>query len=132
MLRFLRGSTSCYGDISKAHKGFRHSPDECGYLGCKASDADRFVYVNCVGTFGVASAGYWWSRISAGKIRLMHQLTGRRLLELLLYADDLEAVAGDRSGPRGIVISYGSLAALGFPFKWVKTCRGFVVERVGA
>ena len=61
----------------------------------------------------------------------MHHVTGRRLLELLLYADDLEAVAGDRAGRRGIVISYASLAALGFPFNWAKTCGGFVVEWVG-
>ena len=61
----------------------------------------------------------------------MHHITGRRLLELLLYADDLEAIAGDRAGRRGIVISYASLAALGFPFKWAKSCGGFVVEWVG-
>ena len=135
LLRFLKdhrcAALSVTGDISKAHRRFRHSPDEWGYLGCKASDADAFVYVNCVGTFGVASAGYWWSRISGGGIRLMHHVTGRRFLELLLYADDLEAIAGDRAGRRGIVISYAALAALGFPFKWAKTCGGFVVEWVG-
>ncbi|CAE7463581.1 unnamed protein product, partial [Symbiodinium pilosum] len=135
LLRFLKdhrcAALSVTGDISKAHRRFRHSPDEWGYLGRKASDSDAFVYVNCVGTFRVASAGYWWSRISGGGIRLMHHITGRRLLELLLYADDLKAVAGDRAGRRGIVISYASLAALGFPFKWAKTCGGFVVEWVG-
>ncbi|CAE7367520.1 unnamed protein product, partial [Symbiodinium pilosum] len=107
LLRFLKehqcAALSVTGDISKAHRRFRHSPDEWGYLGCKASDADAYVYVNCVGTFGVASAGYWWSRISGG----------------------------GRWRPCGTVISYASLAALGFPFKWAKTCGGFVVEWVG-
>ena len=42
LLRFLKdhrcAALSVTGDISKAHRRFRHSPDEWGYLGCKASD----------------------------------------------------------------------------------------------
>ena len=116
LLRFLKehqcAALSVTGDISKAHRRFRHSPDEWGYLGCKASDADAYVYVNCVGTFGVASAGYWWSRISGGGIRLMHHITGRRFLELLLYVDDLEAVAGDRAGLSSPMLHWRRWASL--------------------
>ena len=108
------------GDISKAHRRFKHRRDEWGFLGCKASSKDEVVYINCVGTFGVASAGYWWARLSGGTIRLTHHLTGKRALEILLFADDVEMIGGDRRGRRGIVLSYAILASLGLPFKWSK------------
>ena len=37
----------------------------------------------------------------------------------------------DHAGRRGIVLSYAALAALNFPFKWAKTCDGFVVKWIG-
>ncbi|CAE7452455.1 unnamed protein product, partial [Symbiodinium sp. CCMP2456] len=54
-----------------------------------------------------------------------------RALELLLYADDVEIIGGDRRGRRGIVLSYAILACLGFPFKWSKTKGGLNVQWVG-
>ena len=51
LLRFLKdhrcAALSLAGNISKAHRRFRHSPDEWGYLGCKASDADACVCQLC-------------------------------------------------------------------------------------
>ena len=91
---------SVVGDISKAHRRFKHSADEHGYLACQLesvgdkgnSDSD-IIYVNRVGTFGVSCASYWWTRIAACGIRATHHLLGPFfLLELLLYADDLEAI----------------------------------------
>ena len=90
---------------------------QIAFLGCMASSRDTFVYLNCVGTFGLASAGYWWAKISGGSIRLVPQLTGRRALEIPLFADDVEMIGGDKRGRRGIVLSYALLACLGFPFK---------------
>ena len=119
------------GDISKAHRRFKHRRDEWGFLGCKASSKDEVVYINCVGTFGVASAGYWWARLSGGTIRLTHHLTGKRALEILLFADDVEMIGGDRRGRRGIVLSYAILASLGLPFKWSKTKGGLNVQWIG-
>ena len=119
------------GDISKAHRRFKHRTDEWGFLGCKASSGDDVVYINCVGTFGVASAGYWWARLSGGTIRLTHHLTGKRALEILLFADDVEMIGGDRQGRRGIVLAYAILASLGLPFKWSKTKGGLNVQWIG-
>ena len=119
------------GDISKARRRFKHRRDEWGYLGCKASSKDDVVYVNCVGTFGVASAGYWWARLSGGTIRLTHHLTGKRALEILLFADDVEMIGGDPRGRRGVVLSYAILASLGLPFKWSKTKGGLNVQWIG-
>ena len=130
---------SVVGDISKAHRRFKHSADEHGFLACQlevagdraVSDSDT-VYVNKVGTFGVSCASYWWTRIAACGIRATHHLLGPFfLLELLLYADDLETIGRDRSGRMGIPLAFVFLAALGFPFKWAKTRGGFRVEWLG-
>ncbi|CAE7761061.1 unnamed protein product [Symbiodinium sp. KB8] len=67
LLRHLReerlAPVAITGDISKAHRRYKHRQDEWGFLGCKASSQDSAVYLNCVGTFGLASAGYWWATI---------------------------------------------------------------------
>ena len=44
---------------------------------------------------------------------------------MLLYADDLESMG---RGAKGRQFRYLYLAALGYPFKWAKTCGGFRVE----
>ena len=64
------------GDFGKAHRRFKYRSDECGYLACRVADTDPYVYVNLVGTFGVAFAPYWWGRLSGSLLRLVHQLLG--------------------------------------------------------
>ncbi|CAJ1376433.1 unnamed protein product [Effrenium voratum] len=68
LLDYYRSSATCLfslvGDISKAHRRFRYHPSERGMLACRVSSADNHVYINKVGTFGIGSAAYWWSRIS--------------------------------------------------------------------
>ena len=46
-----------------------------------------------LGTFGVSCASYYWTnKISAAGIRATHHLLGPEfMLDLLLYADDLES-----------------------------------------
>ena len=51
---------SLIGDFGKAHRRFKYRRDECGFLACRVSDNDPYIYVNCVGTFGVSSTPYWW------------------------------------------------------------------------
>ena len=53
-------ASSVVGDISKAHRRFKHREEEHGYLGCQidASEeipgdpASQVAYINKVGTFG--------------------------------------------------------------------------------
>ena len=92
----------------------------------------QIVYVNKVGTFGVSCASYWWTRISAAGIRATHHLLGPEfMLDLLLYADDLEYLRVGLSGRKGIPLSYCVMSLLGFPFKWAKTRGDFRVEWLG-
>ena len=123
---------SLVGDISKAHRRFLHAPEERGLLACRVRDDSHEIYINKVGTFGVASASYWWTRISGAGLRLVHELLGRKHSgELLLYADDLEALGAGVDGRRGLVMTYLYLATLGFPFKWAKQRGGLKVEWIG-
>ena len=133
---------SVVGDISKAHRRFKHREEEHGYLGCQIDASEEIqgdpdsqtVYVNKVLTFGVSGASYWWARISAAGIRATHNLLGPEfMLELPLYADDLESLGLGSSGlwKKGIPLSYCYMSLLGFPFKWAKTREGFRVKWLG-
>jgi hypothetical protein len=123
---------SLVGDISKAHRRFLHAPNERGLLACKVQEGDSFIYVNKVGTFGVACASYWWSRISGAGVRLIHELLGRDMaIEILIFADDIEAIAADAGGRRGITLCFLYMSILGFPFKWAKQRGGLRVAWIG-
>ena len=123
---------SLVGDISKAHRRFLHAPEERGLLSCRISEDDVYIYVNKVGTFGLACASYWWARIAGAGIRLMHEMLGPQMpVDLLIFADDLEAIASSAGGRRGITLSFLFLSCLGFPFKWAKQRGGLRVEWIG-
>ena len=64
-----------------------------------------------------------------GRWDATHHLLGPEfMLDLLLYADDLEFVGVGPSGRKGIPLSYCFMSLLGFLFKWAKTRGGFRVE----
>eukprot|EP00435_Cladocopium_sp_Y103_P068936 s20_g32.t1 len=123
---------SLVGDISKAHRRFLHAPGERGLLACRVLPSDDFIFINRVGTFGVACASYWWSRIAGCGVRLVHELLGPSMpIELLIFADDVESIASDAGGRRGITLSFLFMSVLGFPFKWSKQRGGLRVEWIG-
>eukprot|EP00438_Fugacium_kawagutii_P006907 Skav221031 [mRNA] locus=scaffold576:209066:211813:- [translate_table: standard] len=122
---------SLVGDFEKAHRRFLYAEGERGFLGCRVDPKEDIVYVNRVGTFGVTSTPYWWGRISAALVRLMHYVVGPMFIEALLYADDLEVMAMKREGRIGAVLGYVALAVVGAPMKWKKQRGGMVVEWVG-
>ena len=99
-------------------------------LGCRLEPGH--VWINNVGTFGVASASYWWSRVISGVCRAMYALLGgAHHLDLLVFADDMEFLAIDRQERLSILLAVVILLALGVPFKWAKFRGGFRVGWVG-
>ena len=123
---------SLIGDFEKAHRRFKYCSREHGYLACKVSDSDPYVYVNKIGTFGVSSTPYWWSRLSGALLRLVHYLLGPEVpIEMLLYADDLETMGLGKEGRKGLVLAYVLMAAMRAPFKWKKQRGGLQTEWIG-
>ena len=64
------GHFSLLYDVRKAHRNIPVREEDWGYQACRVqghvnSEGEEMVWLNCVGTFGVASAAYWWGR-SAG------------------------------------------------------------------
>ena len=123
---------SLVGDFAKAHRRFKYMEDEQGFLACKASTESKTVYVNKVGTFGVASTPYWWARLSAALMRLVYWVLGEGFPnDMLLYADDLEVLTIGCEGRIGGVLAFSLMAALGAPFKWAKQRGGLSTEWIG-
>ena len=82
-------------DVARAHKLLPVKRRDWGFQAFRlpgseedAEDGDR-VFLHTRGTFGIASAAYWWQRLAACLVRLCHRLAGRALGILhLLFADD--------------------------------------------
>ena len=123
---------SVLADVSKAHRRFKHCKEEWGYISCKVRAADNVVYYNKVGTFGVASASYWWSRIFAAIVRAVHYLLGKDFpIDMLVYADDIECLGAGKAGRKGIVLAFLIMEIFATPFRWAKTRGGLQTDWIG-
>ena len=84
---------SLLSDISSAHRLVKIRKEEWGLLACELDNPEE-RWLNTVGTFGFSSAAYWFSRLMSGMLRFAYILLGKECtLDMLLYADDLEAIA---------------------------------------
>ena len=121
---------SLLADFSKAHRWVRIKEREHGLLACQVEPGR--VWTNTCGTFGVSSAAYWWSRLSGALVRATHGVLGYKyLLDILLYADDLEMSASNAHEREGIVLAIYFMLVMGAPLKWKKFRGGFKVDWVG-
>ena len=119
------------GDVSKAHRRIKIRRQDWGWQACRLRKGH--VWLNCVGTYGIASAGYWWARLSSALlVRLFYYLmaaSGQQ--DALLFADDLFMVAGRASE----IVDFGALIlvwmALGVPWKWKKFRGGHQASWIG-
>ena len=122
---------SILGDFSKAHRRVPIARKDWGYQGCRLRPGS--VWLNCVGTYGMAPAAYHWGRFGgAAVVRLGHYLVKMQAgLELLLFADDFIGIVSrlrDIIGLGGLIFLW---AALGLPFKWPKFRGGQDVGWIG-
>ena len=99
-------------------------------LGCQV-EAGGDVYINTVGTFGVASASYYWSRVAASVGRIIQDISGRSATTWhQLVADDFHLEAGGRRY-RALISFFVLCATAGIPLSWEKTAGGDAVTWVG-
>ena len=90
------------------------------------------VWLNTVGTFGVASAGYWWGRAGAAIVRLTHYMLGLdNMIWAVLYADDEWLTGRTTHFERGLMLHMFVLAVLNAPMAWHKVGGGIQSEWVG-
>ena len=82
-------------------------------LGCRSGEG-KPVYINTTGTFGVASAGYWWGRLAGAMVRACHYFAGHELaMWLPIVADDLLAIAVGPHFRRALMLVLALLVASG-------------------
>jgi len=60
-------------DVKDAHRAVAIHPADRHLLGCRAFPGGP-IYFQKRGTFGVASASYWWGRLAAALLRLIYNL----------------------------------------------------------
>ena len=121
---------SVLADFSKAHRLVRFREEEWGMIACRTDDAT--VWVNCVGTFGLSSAAWYWGRLAAGLFRCVHGVWGADWpLEVLVYADDADFEADGEKERIALVLAVYLLLVLGAPLKEAKFRGGFAVSWIG-
>lgn len=132
-----RIGVSLLGDVSKAHRRVKVKPADYAWQGCTLEDIteqrdETVIYYNKVGSFGMASAAYWWGRLGACLIRLCYVLLGPCFpLDMLLYADDLEVIAEHAGERPGLLLVVIILLAVGTPIKWSKFRGGYELVWIG-
>jgi len=117
------------------------NPRDWGWQSCTLEDLANLkgdelenaeVWFHKVGTFGMASASYWWGRLGAMLLRFLYILLGpAHHLDTLLYADDLELIAACKEERLSIFLAIVYLIAIGVPLKWSKFRGGFQLDWVG-
>lgn len=90
------------------------------------------LWVNMVGTFGVASAAFWWGRVASVIFRTFHRVAPSRwLFYLLLFADDGLLMAGGPEYHRVALSLFLFMEIMEVPLSWKKTRGGFRAEWIG-
>ena len=118
-------------DIAQAHRLTKIRRADWAKLGCKARSEARTVWVNTVGTFGISSAAYHWSRLFGCIGRWVHRVMLTVWQMQVVFADDLHLLT---AGQHKFLTMWMCLAAyelVGTPFAYRKFRGGTVVDFVG-
>ena len=127
-------------DIEKAHRRVPLAEEDWGHVACSATDMPASkqdqeqwpIFLNTVGTYGVASASWHWARIASLFQRIAYYSCG--LAYLFRYADDFMALATNRGKvrfSRPLLRFIVLCNIVGMPLKWEKTRGGMDCEFVG-
>ena len=114
-------------DVSKAHRRIKIRKQDWKYITAKVGDD---IYVNKVGTYGVASAQYYWGRMAALIIRLMHEIYPGQTW-MLVYVDDFLIVLDEETAPEHAALLLLILESSGCPLSWRKTDLDYELAWLG-
>ena len=123
-------------DIARAHRLVLVREEDWGYQACRTGVGDSGepsskIWLNTVGTFGVTSASYHFTRLFAAVSRCAHSLLARRDSCQLTYVDDLLFMANGLGGLAAVWIALLFLMVVGTPFSWRKFQGGARAEWIG-
>eukprot|EP00435_Cladocopium_sp_Y103_P061932 s382_g23.t1 len=120
-------------DVSRAHKLLPVKERDWGLQAFRLpGDDEDWVYLHTRGTFGIASAAYWWQRLAACLVRLGHNISGLDLGILhLLFADDGWMLAMGAFFWRRLLFWLFVLDLCEVPLSWKKVRGGTVVQWIG-
>ncbi|CAE8670254.1 unnamed protein product, partial [Polarella glacialis] len=117
-------------DVAKAHRRCLVREADWGLQCCRLSKGR--TWVNRVGTFGVSSAGYHWSRLAGGIARLVWSLSDwNHWIFQPIYADDLRWTASGRNKFWALLLFLYLCVLVGTPFSWAKTKGRIACDYVG-
>ena len=117
-------------DITEAHRQVPIHPDNWHLLGCQVVPGGE-EFVNTVGTFGIASASYYWSRVASAVGRLLQYLTGYSSTSWHMLVDDDYLLECGGPEYRCGLLFFVLCASVGVPLSWHKTCGGDTLVWVG-
>ena len=117
--------------VTEAHRQVPVDKGDWHLLGCQV-EAGGDVYIDTVGTLGVASASYNWSRVAASVGRITQHISGRSATTWhQLVADDFHLEAGGCRYRAALISFFVLCATAGIPLSWGKTAGGDAVIWVG-
>ncbi|CAE7206607.1 unnamed protein product [Symbiodinium sp. CCMP2592] len=119
------------GDVKKAHRRYLHHPEHWGVLVCRARSDSSVVWLNRTGTFGIASAAYWFARLIGLVGRLSLRVMLQAFVFMLIYADDLHLLSGGSDRWLNLWMSLALLCMQGTPFSEKKWRGGLQLDWVG-
>ncbi|CAE7403696.1 glyQS [Symbiodinium necroappetens] len=118
-------------DISAAHRCVKIRKSDWGRLGCKTCSSSQTLWINTVGTFGVSSASYHWSRLFGAIGRWALRILGQKWALQIIYVDDLHVVVVGPDRFKTLWLLLAAYEVAGTPFNHAKFKGGHEAEFVG-
>ena len=108
-------------DVSEAHRQIPVAEQDLHLLGCQVVPVGS-VFINTVGTFGVASASYCWSRVASATGRVVQYLVGNSAHTWhMLVADDYNLDLAAQTTEQHCFTFFTLCATANVPLSWSKT-----------
>ena len=118
-------------DVKEAHRMVAVREEDWPLQACQVRPGGD-VFLNTCGTYGIASAAYWWGRLAAAIHRLGLKIAGRLLgVWKMLFADDWNMTAGGEHFEFKLLLFAWVLVALRVPISWKKASGGLAYSWVG-
>ena len=108
-------------DFKAAHKRVKVKPSDQGLLLFRHANR-LFAYVVC--HFGARFSAYWWQRVGALLLRLLHHVLAHEPHKAWLYVDDLLLCLLRHKAPEQLALTVAFLTIIGAPISWKKAAFG--------